>query len=139
MALAEINPLRKDEEGSGGLGGLIGKIGGAALGGLAVALAPATFGATLPAALATIGAGSTLGGIGGNLSDTQDKSQVIQPVGQIHAAGQLPEVQLANLADSKKALYQAPDMSIGQKDALAPIYDQASAALKRSLQMGGVG
>lgn len=137
MAIMEVNRRERIEEGSGGLFGLLGKIGGAVLGGLVGGVTAGPGGAIAGAGKgAALGAG--LGSIGGAL-DTPDKESVTPYVNPLQQSANLPEVQLANLSDAKKSLYQSSDFSMPQKDAYGSIYDQAQAALQKSLRMGGIG
>jgi hypothetical protein len=130
MPLMEVNPVEKIKKGSGGLGGLLGKVGGAIAGGVGGALIGGPAG-ILPG----IGVGSTVGNIGGSMADKPDSISASRPVAQIHAAAALPEVQFATLNDAKKSVYELPDLSSPQKDQLASIYSSAQEALQKSLQM----
>lgn len=131
MKTGDINPVQKKEEGSGGLFGVLGKIGGAVLGGLAGALT-ANPGGVIAGAMAGAGVGGGLGSLAG-FADSPDTVSQSKPVQTLEVATELPQVQQAQLSDARKSLYSSQDFSSGQKDHLAGIYDQAHAALQKSM------
>lgn len=113
MALTPINPI---EERKGGKGGLFGKIAGTAVGGVAGGIAGIYTGNPYGGAIAGASIGGAAGGAIGSAIDPVKYSE-----GQsvpLSAMEKKPNVQLAGLVESQKALMESDRFSLPEKEEL---------------------
>ena len=102
-----LNPMNIPRKGSGGKGGLWGKVVGGVIGGIAAAAAPVTGGASLAAIPAGMAAGGMLGG---TVGDIVDPSKVSEGRGvPISQLANDPGVQLAALRETEQEMLQRPE------------------------------
>lgn len=120
-----MNTINLQPKKRGGSGGLWGSL----FGGLAgVAAAPFTGGASLTAVPALMGAGGLIGG-------AIDKGSISQRSGPqpMNAAKLDPEVQFAQVADARKAVWEDPSLDATKRNELDSTLGQTQDQLKVQL------
>lgn len=130
MALSPIQTVTERKQGKGGL---VGKIAGTGIGAIAGGIAGFYAGNPYGGAVAGAGLGGAAGGAIGN---AVDPSKVVEsdtvPLSRMENK---PEIQLANLQDSQKALMETNHFTMPEKEELnQTVYAPTIAKLKQ--QMG---
>lgn len=126
-----LNPITQAEERKGGKGGLFGKI-GMGVGGLVGAIAGTYAGNPVGGAMAGASTGGALGGMAGNAIDPGKYVQTESlPLSRMENR---PNVQLANLVDSHKALLGSNEFTLPEKEELSnSVFLPTIAKLKQNL------
>lgn len=129
-----LNPIPIKEKTSGGRGGLWGAIGGGILGALSAAAAPFTAGtslAALPAAAGLVAGAAPV--IGAALDPLKAKGG--SGASMLDAAKALPEVQILQLNDAKKAIAGNTEISSPEANKYMGILDEARGELMNRLKI----